>query len=243
MTVAAGQEAAADPTTAAGAAVADAGQNPGAAADTTQAGTQQQQQQAGAAETTPLFVANSQEELDAKFGQTRQEGSLRVAKQHGFDTVEEFNTAVASWKQAHEAGLTDQQKAEQRQRDLERTNTQLLTQVASQKMAQTQQALADKLGIDKAKLDRVERYREKTEGEIDATGNVNEALVENSMIVFLTQNPEFKAPPVTVGSGGSPAGAAADVTSLDARIEAAQNEGKVQEAISLQLQKLFQPVG
>ena len=242
MTAGAAQGGTTDQGTATGAPTA--GEQQGAA-DPTQGQQQQGQQQQGAETQTeaPLFVAKTQEELNQKFGATRDEGRLSVAKKYGFDTVEAFDAAATQWKTAHDASLTDQQRAEQAQRDLQRTNAQLLTQVASQKMADTQKALAERLGIDKTKLDRVERYRDKTEGEIGADGTVNEALVENSMLVFLNQNPEFKAPPVTVGSGGSPAGAAADANSLDARIEAAQNSGKVSEAISLQLQKMFQPVG
>lgn len=189
----------------------------------------------------PLFVANSQEELDAKFGATRQEGRLSLAKSYGFDTVEAFDTAAKGWKATADAQLTDAQKAEQRTKEVEQERDTLRQAVALGHMKETAQAVAAKIGLDPAKLDRVEKFRDKVPAEINPDGSVNAALVENSMTVFLTQNPEFKAPAVTIGKDGVPPSAGAETTTLDEQILAAQNKGDTNLLISLQMQKFFTP--
>lgn len=220
----------ADPTTAAGATTDTAGATQPTA--TTPAPTDTP---------APLFVAQTQAELDAKFGQTRTEGDLRYAKSQGFDTVEAFNAAVATWKTAHAAGQTDAQKATEAQEKLERDNTTLRAAVAKTAMDAEQIRIAAEIGLDPTKIARVEGFRTKNEAEVNSDGTVNGALVQHSMTTFLAQNPEFKAPTVTIGVTGTPADAAKVTSTLDERITAAQTAGKVQEAIDLQMEKMFAP--
>jgi hypothetical protein len=76
----------------------------------------------------PLFTAWTEEDLEAKFGGTREAGRLSVAKANGFDTVEAMNTALSDMKELGEAKQRaadageelDQHKAELRAIRVER---------------------------------------------------------------------------------------------------------------------------
>jgi hypothetical protein len=225
-----------DQTTAAGS-TTQAGQNPG------HTHTQPAADANVSAQTSdkPLFVAQTQNDLDAKFGQTREEGRLSVAKKYGFDSIEAFDTAAAAWKATADSQLTEAQKAEQKTKQVEAERDTLRQTLALSQMKDTAQAVATKIGLDPAKLDRVEQYRDKVPAEINPDGTVNAALVENSMTVFLAKNPEFKAPAVVIGKDGVPPEAGAETTTLDEQINAAQAKGDVNTLISLQMRKFFTP--
>lgn len=190
----------------------------------------------------PLFVANTQDDLDKKFGATRTEGKLALAKQYGFDTIEAFNTAAKAWKTTHDSQLSELDLQKQENTTLKTQNTQLTTEIGATKLRDAATTIAAELGIDTAKLDRVMSYRTQTEGEIDQTGQVNTNLLQHSLATFIAANPEFKADPKTVAATGStPASAAAELSTIDEQITQAQNKGNIQEAINLQLRKMFQP--
>ncbi len=233
MTEAATTPGTTDQSTVAGTPAPQTGQNPGQANTTAQTNT------TDAAK--PLFVAQNQAELDAKFGQTRQEGRESLAKAYGFDTVEAFDTAAKGWKATADAQMTDAQKAEQRTKEVEAERDTLRSAVALSQMKDTATQVAAKIGLDPTKLDRVERYRDKVPAEINPDGTVNAALVENSMTVFLAQNPEFKAAPATVGGDGVPIVAGAETSTVDEQIAAAQTKGDLNTVISLQMRKFFTP--
>lgn len=190
----------------------------------------------------PLFVANTQDDLNAKFGATRAEGRLSIAKSFGFDTVEAFETATTQWKKTHDSQLTDAQKAKQAEDALKAENKTLKRSLAESRLTDEAKRIAGELGIDAAKLPRVMEYRTKSEEEIGADGNVNPALLEHSLATFIGRNPEFKAAPTTVGvTGSNPATGATDKITLDEQIRIAQEKNNFTEVIRLQTMKMFTP--
>lgn len=188
----------------------------------------------------PFFVATTQEEYEAKFGPTRNEGRLSLAKKYGYDSVEAFDaymTEVQSQKQAQE---TEAQKAAREAREAraaERNATKEVRQLKLEREAE-RQALA--LGANPQKLDAVIKLRDASANEITAEGVVDPKLVKASIKSVLDAHPYFKGSGATsVGGGGAPAAAASTANTLDQQIADAQKSGNVMDQIGLQMKKLF----
>ena len=187
----------------------------------------------------PYKVFETKEDYERQFGPTRTEGRLSLAKKYGFDTIEAFDAAVPSWKQAHDASLSEMEKIQQENQRLANENQTFKASQAAQKLAETAREAAEKFGIDPAKMDRVLELRQSNPEEITAEGEINTKLLEHSLQTFIDRNPEFKAEPVTVGdTGTNPAGAASGSMTLNEQISKAQSEGRWMDAIRLESQKL-----
>jgi|SRR5215212_559965 len=216
----------------------DTSQTPGdttPAPETSEAPTPETQE-----EQAPFKVFQTKEEFERQFGPTRLEGKLSLPKKFGFEHVNKFEEAVEQWKAAHENTLTDQQRVEQENERLKQENQAFRMSSAAQQLAQAAKDGAEKFGIDPTKVDRVMALREKNEGEIDEQGNINSVLLEHSLERFITQNPEFKAPPVTVGNTtGVPVSTGGEALTLQEQITTAQKEGRWQDAIRLESQKIL----
>ena len=211
---------------------------------------EQSQAQAAPAETTPLFVANTQDELNAKFGSVRDEGRLSAAKAAGFDSVEAMNAAMQTYWQYVQTGeiqTTAQPATPATPADPGKpttpaaeasTSTPPSDEVRNLRLDNAAQRQALALGADPTKLDAVLALRAKSPADFDAAGNANPEVVNTSLAAVLEAHPYFKAAPRTIGSGSNPVIAAPPT--IDAQIQEAQSKGDWQKVVILQTQKLTQ---
>lgn len=204
------------------------------------------------AETTPLFVANTQDELDAKFGSVRAEGRLSAAKAAGFDSVEAMNAAMQNYWQYVQSGeittatpttppadpATTETPAQPTPPADATTQTPTTDEVRTLRLDNAAQRQALSLGADPTKLDAVLALRAKSPADFDAAGNANSEVVNASIAAVLEAHPYFKAAPRTIGSGSNPV--VTPPPSIDARIQEAQAKGDWQQVVLLQTQKVSQ---
>lgn len=190
---------------------------------------------------TPLFVANNQEELNAKFGKTRTEGRLSVAKEHGFDSLDAFNAAMKQYKTTQDAQKTDVQRLQEANQALTTTHQSQTAELRAIKLDREAERLALSAGASPDRLEAVLRLRNASDTEIDDTGNVSVPAITASVEAVLTSYPEFKKPAPTVGGGGAPAQAAATASSADEQIAEATKKNDWGAVIALQMHKLNTP--
>ena len=204
--------------------------------------TQESQQPAAEEPSGPYKTFDTKEAYERQFGPTRTEGRLSLAKSLGFETIEAFNAAVPQWKQAYESSLTEQQKLEQERDQYKQQVQGYKAQENAQKLVQAAMTTAEALGIDPAKMERVMELRTAADGEISEEGEVNETLLQNSLMVFIERNPEFKKAPASVGDtvSGAPATAATVEVSLQEQINKANKDGDWKTSMQLESRKLFQ---
>lgn len=188
----------------------------------------------------PLFTANSQEELNAKFGSTRHEGRMSIVKDLGFEKIEDLKSAVTNYSQHVESQKTEMQKAEDAKKAAE-TNAQTyqgeLRQMRLEREAE-KQAVA--LGANPERVDALMKLRTPGAGEVDDQGNIAGDVLKASMEQALAAYPEFKKAPAKIGGGSNPASGASETT-LDTQISEAQKKGDFSAVIALQMQKLTTP--
>jgi hypothetical protein len=244
-------------------AAAPGGVNPGD--QTQQQGQQQGQQQSQQPQSTgtqPYFVANTQEEFEARFGPVRVEGRTSVPKKLGFDTVEALEAFVAQAKlngQDPQAlalqqaqGQQGQQPAQQppqqqqptpqpaqQQQGTAQQNTDVASELVQIKLERTMERSALALGADPTKLDAVMAIA-KSSSNLTASGAApSDDAVRQSVEAVLAAHPYFKAAPTTIGSGTIPP--APETKTTDQLIAEATAAGNHQEVIRLQMSKMFTP--
>lgn len=189
----------------------------------------------------PYMVFTTKDEFESRFGPTRQQGRLSLAKEHGYETIEAFNAAMNEYKTYQQSQQTEQERVTNENKTLAQKNKELSERVNSRALKDSMLEMADEVGFNKERLDAINDLRQKAEGEIDADGNVVPELVKHSITQVLQKYPEFAAKTVTIGATGTPAHAAGETSTVDEQIKAAEQKGDMQTVIALQLQKFNTP--
>lgn len=178
---------------------------------------------------TPMFIAWDQNDLDGKFGSTRTSTRQSLAKQHGYETFEAFDAQIKTWK-------TNQAELEARNTALRERDDKIATMTLNH-AAERQSRL---LGVPEENIDDVLGFVKMPDGALTEAGEVNTEAIKGSVEAFLNSYPAFKQPktPTTVGQASVPASAAKPAVTLDEQIKQAHKEGRLEDAILLETQKL-----
>lgn len=185
-------------------------------------------------------VTMTQDELNDKFGATRNEGRLALAKAYGYETIDAFDADFKQMKALKDSQLSEADKAKKEAAELKKSTQDLAKENRELKVSTASRDVALDLDVDPKNMADVLTLAKVTETKLDADGNPDRAAIKAAIKDVLTRNPSFKrGVGASVGGGGTPAGAAATALNLDQQIALANKEGRFIDAINLQTRKLF----
>lgn len=186
----------------------------------------------------PFFTASTEADLNAKLAPARTEARLALAKEHGYDTLSAFDSAMKSFKATEAKNMTELEKAQAERTSFETRATAAEARLNAITINEALHDQAKDLGLNLERLDAINELRPKNEGEV-TDGVANKDLLKASLESVLLKFPEFKAKPSTVGTG-TPPQAGAETATIDQQIATANAAGDWKTALRLQNQKLFQ---